>query len=90
MIQLFHSCQTKTWSSCDIVALHLKLQAKGNFSDCISLPLARDMTLNVVTLVVAKSAGTYSFNLFWGGEDGFEFYFRLTLHVILFVCLYMP
>lgn len=69
------------------VELHLKLQAKGISSDCISLLLARDKTSNVVTLVVAKSAGTYSFNLFWGRQDWFEVYFRPAACIaILFVC----
>lgn len=69
------------------VALHLKLQAKGISSDCISLLLARDKSLNAVTLVVAKSAGTSSFNLFWGGGDWFEIYFRpVACIAVLFVC----
>lgn len=75
------------------VALHLKLQAKGISSDYISLLLARDKILNVVTLVFPKSSGTYtySFNLFWDGEDWFEVYFRpVACIAILFVCLCMP
>lgn len=41
----------------------------------------------MVTLVVAKSAGAYSFNLFCSGGDSFEVYFRpVACTAIIFVC----